>query len=159
MPLYFWQIAAVEKANAILMLEDITRKLGGPDVLGLVVRSQNDLALVVRQRLPLAALSALAKAGLSEQEIERYIIPQRTRRHRQQKSQPLTVDESDRAVRLVRVQTITEGTFGNVSMAATWLRRPLAALGNETPLEIAQTESGARVIETMLAKIAWGAAA
>jgi hypothetical protein len=32
-------------------------------------------------------------------------------------------------------------------------------LNRETPLDIAQTEAGARVIETILAKIAWGAAA
>jgi uncharacterized protein (DUF2384 family) len=35
----------------------------------------------------------------------------------------------------------------------------LTELDGETPLEIAQTEAGARVIETILGKIAWGAAA
>jgi putative toxin-antitoxin system antitoxin component (TIGR02293 family) len=142
-----------------MVLSEMARKLGGPDVLGGAVRSQTDLALAVRRRLPLAALQGLSKAGLTDQEIERFVIPQRTRRHRQEKNQPLTVEESDRAVRLVRVQTITEETFGDAAKASAWLRRPLAALSGETPLEIAQTESGARVIETMLAKIAWGAAA
>ncbi|MET3792891.1 antitoxin Xre/MbcA/ParS toxin-binding domain-containing protein [Aquamicrobium terrae] len=32
-------------------------------------------------------------------------------------------------------------------------------LGGEAPLVVAQTEAGARVIETILGKIAWGAAA
>jgi hypothetical protein len=32
-------------------------------------------------------------------------------------------------------------------------------LRGETPLIMAQTETGARIIETILAKIAWGAAA
>jgi putative toxin-antitoxin system antitoxin component (TIGR02293 family) len=137
----------------------MARKLGGSAVLGGAVRSQTDLALAVRRRLPLAALQGLAQAGLTDQEIERFVIPQRTRRHRQEKNQPLTIEESDRAVRLVRVQTIAEETFGDKAKASAWLRRPLAALSGETPLEIAQTESGARVIETLLAKIAWGAAA
>jgi putative toxin-antitoxin system antitoxin component (TIGR02293 family) len=93
------------------------------------------------------------------QEIERFVIPQRTRRHRQEKNQPLTIDESDRAVRLVRIQTVAEEAFGDAGKAAQWLRRPLAAFSGEAPLEIAQTESGARVVETVLGKIAWGAAA
>ena len=86
-------------------------------------------------------------------------IPQRTRRHRAEKDQRLTVDESDRAVRLVRVQTLAEEAFGDNDKANLWLRRPLTELHGESPLMIAQTEAGARVIETILGKIAWGAAA
>lgn len=141
------------------VIEEVARKLGGRPVLGRVVRSQADLALAVRARLPLGALKGLAQAGLTEQEIERFVIPQRTRRHRADKKQPLTVDESDRAVRLLRIQTVAEDTFGGKEKAATWLRRPLAELDRETPLDVAQTEAGARVIETILGKIAWGAAA
>ena len=139
--------------------EEVARKLGGPLVLGADVHSQADLALAVRNRLPLSALRGLARAGLSEQEIERFVIPQRTRRHRADRKQPLTVDESDRAVRLLRVQTQAEDVFGEIEKASRWLRRPLLELGGEAPLTIAQTEAGARVIETILGKIAWGAAA
>jgi putative toxin-antitoxin system antitoxin component (TIGR02293 family) len=141
------------------VIEEVARKLGGPAVLGRPVRSQAELALVVRERLPLAALAGLAEAGLSEGEIERFVIPSRTRRHRAEKRQPLTVEESDRAVRLLRIQTVAEQTFGETEKAAAWLRRPLAELGGQAPLAIAETEAGARVIETILAKIAWGAAA
>jgi putative toxin-antitoxin system antitoxin component (TIGR02293 family) len=142
-----------------MVLAEMARKLGGPEVLGGLVQSQGDLALAVRRRLPLAALAGLRQAGLSDQEIERFVIPQRTRRHRQEKNQPLTIDESDRAVRLVRIQTVAEEAFGDAGKAAAWLRRPLAAFSGEAPLEIARTESGARVVETVLGKIAWGAAA
>lgn len=141
------------------VIETVAKKLGGRPVLGGAVRSQADLALAVRNRLPLAALRGLAQAGLSDQEIEQFVIPQRTRRHRAEKKQPLTVEESDRAVRLLRVQTIAEETFGNIDKANVWLRRPLAELRGETPLAVAQTEAGARVIETILGKIAWGSAA
>ena len=141
------------------VVEEVARKLGGRSVLGRVVRSPADLALAVRERLPLVALKGLAQAGLTEQEIERFVIPQRTRRHRSEKNQPLTIEESDRAVRLLRVQTVAEETFGNKEKANAWLRRPLAELRREAPLDMAQTEAGARVIETILAKIAWGAAA
>jgi putative toxin-antitoxin system antitoxin component (TIGR02293 family) len=141
------------------VVEEVARKLGGRSVLGRDIRSQADLALAVRKRFPLVALRGLAQAGLSDQEIERFVIPQRTRRHRADRNQPLTIDESDRAVRLLRTQTLAEDTFGAKEKANIWLRRPLAELNGETPLDVAQTEAGARVIETILGKIAWGAAA
>jgi putative toxin-antitoxin system antitoxin component (TIGR02293 family) len=141
------------------VVEEVVRKLGGESVLGRSVQSQADLALAVRRRLPLVALEGLSQAGLTEQEIERFVIPQRTRRHRAEKKQPLTIEESDRAVRLLRIQTVAEDTLGSKEKAAIWLRRSLSELNGETPLDIAQTEAGARVIETILAKIAWGGAA
>jgi putative toxin-antitoxin system antitoxin component (TIGR02293 family) len=155
----YWNIAVPLKEAPMSVVEIVARKLGGRPVLGGVIRSQADLALAVRKRFPLAVLQGLAKAGLSDQEIEQFVIPQRTRRHRAEKKQPLTVEESDRAVRLLRVQTVAEGTFGDAGKANAWLRRQLAELHGETPLAVAQTEAGARVVETILGKIAWGAAA
>jgi putative toxin-antitoxin system antitoxin component (TIGR02293 family) len=135
------------------VIKEVARKLGAD------AHSQADLAMAVRRRLPLSALKGLSAAGLSEQEIERFIIPQRTRRHRAEKNQPLTVEESDRAVRLVRIQSLAEETFADAGKANRWLRMELVELGGEAPLTVAQTEAGARVIEIILGKIAWGAAA
>ena len=146
-------------ATSAAVIEKVARKLGGPSVLGADVRSQADLAMLVRRRLPLSALRGLSAAGISEQEIERFVIPQRTRRHRAEKNQPLTIEESDRAVRLVRIQSLAEETFGDLDKANRWLRKGLAELAGEAPLTTAETEAGARVIETILGKIAWGAAA
>ncbi|MFU0507256.1 antitoxin Xre/MbcA/ParS toxin-binding domain-containing protein [Pseudaminobacter sp. NGMCC 1.201702] len=113
----------------------------------------------MRRRLPLATLQGLSLAGLSEQEIERFVIPARTRRHRAEKNQRLTIEESDRAVRILRIQLLAEEMFGEADKANRWLRKELAELGGETPLNVAQTEAGARVIEAVLGNIAWGAAA
>lgn len=146
-------------ATSTAVIENVVRKLGGALILGTDIRSQADLAMAVQRRLPLASLKGLSSAGLSEQEIERFVIPQRTRRHRAEKNQPLTIEESDRAVRLARIQSLAEGTFADAAKANLWLRKQLAELGGETPLNVAQTEAGARVIETILGKIAWGAAA
>ena len=55
-----------------------------------------------------------------------------------------------RAVRLLRVQTLAEETSGDVVKANAWFRRPLAELHGESPLVVAQTEAGARVVETIL---------
>jgi putative toxin-antitoxin system antitoxin component (TIGR02293 family) len=149
----------MKMSTSLALINDVARKLGGAAVLGADVRSQADLAMMVRRRLPLATLKGLSLAGLSEQEIERFVIPQRTRRHRAEKNEPLTVEESDRAVRLARIQSLAEETFGDPGKATRWLRKELAELGGEAPLTVAQTEAGTRVIETILGKIAWGAAA
>jgi putative toxin-antitoxin system antitoxin component (TIGR02293 family) len=153
------RLPEINMSTSAAMIENVVRKLGGAPILGADIRSQADLAMAVLRRLPLASLKGLSSAGMSEQEIERFVIPQRTRRHRAEKNQPLTVEESDRAVRLVRIQSLAEETFGDVAKANLWLRKQLAELGGETPLNAAQTEAGARVIETILGKIAWGAAA
>jgi putative toxin-antitoxin system antitoxin component (TIGR02293 family) len=141
------------------VVESVIGILSRASALGHGSNSQAELARAIRERLPLSALTGLAEAGLSDQEIERLVIPSRTRRHRVEKNRPLTVEESDRVVRLLRILTVAVDTFGDKEKAGVWLRRPLAELSGETPLAFAETEAGARVIETILAKIAWGAAA
>lgn len=144
----------------VALIERMARKFGGQAVLGAAVHSQADLAQAVRNRLPLETLQGLNRSGITEREIDAFVIPQRTRRHRAENRQPLTVEESDRAAaRLMRIQTLAEEVFGGQDKALVWLRRPLMELGSETPLAVAQTEAGARVVETILGKIARGAAA
>ncbi len=71
----------------------------------------------------------------------------------------LTIEESERVVRLTRIQARAEDVFGDVQKANRWLRESLPILDGKAPLELARTESGARLIEQLLAKIDWGAAA
>lgn len=137
----------------------VYRKLGGRQVLGEEVTSDADLARLVHRQIPLRALAHLKRGGFSEREIGQLIIPERTQRHRKAKREPLTVEESDRLVRLARIQALAEDVFGETDKANRWLRERLGILGSKSPLEVAQTDAGARVIEQILAKIDWGAAA
>jgi putative toxin-antitoxin system antitoxin component (TIGR02293 family) len=141
------------------VVETVYRKLGGREVLGEEVTSEADLARLVRRRIPLRALTFVKRGGFSDQEIGRFVIPARTQRHRDAQKQPLTVDESDRVVRLTRMQALAEDVFGDPEKANRWLRENLAILDGKSPLEVARTESGARVVDEILAKIDWGAAA
>jgi putative toxin-antitoxin system antitoxin component (TIGR02293 family) len=141
------------------VVEAVFRKLGGRNVLRERVTSEADLARLVHSRIPLRALIYVKRGGFSEQEIGRLIIPERTQRHRKAKRQPLTVAESDRVVRLMRIQALAEDVFGDAEKANRWLRENLTILDGKPPLEVARTESGARVVEQILAKIDWGAAA
>ena len=55
--------------------------------------------------------------------------------------------------------SLAEDVFGDVARANRWLREPLGILDGKSPLEVARTEAGARLIEQLLAKLDWGAAA
>ena len=141
------------------VVESVYQKLGGRSVLGEDVASDADLARLVNHRIPLRVLTCIKRIGFSDQEIWRYIIPARTQRHRKARKERLTVEESDRLVRLTRIQALAEDVLGDAEKANRWLREALRVLDDKTPLDVAQTDSGARVVEQILAKIDWGAAA
>ena len=69
------------------------------------------------------------------------------------------VAESDRAARVARGLVLAERTFASREKAHRWLHRNLGALGGRTPMDLVRTDAGARVVEGLLARIAWGAAA
>ncbi len=141
------------------VIERVYRKLGGQQALGEQVSSEADLARIVDRGMRLRVLDHVERAGFSKREIELLIIPARTLRHRKARRETLSVDESDRVVRLTRIQALAEDVLGDVDKANRWLREPLGILSGKSPLELARTESGARVVEELLAKIDWGAAA
>jgi putative toxin-antitoxin system antitoxin component (TIGR02293 family) len=141
------------------VIETVFRKLGGHRTLGAEVSSEADLARIVDRGIRLAVLTHVAKAGFSKQEIERFIIPARTLRHRKARREPLSMEESDRVVRLTRIQALAEDVFGDAGKANIWLRQELGILDDKSPLDVARTDSGARLVEQLLAKLDWGAAA
>lgn len=161
MPIYTRQIATSwVEAMPGSVVAAVFEKLGGRAALGTVVASEADLARIVSRRIPLKALKHVRRHGsFSSVEIQTFIIPARTQRHRTAKKEPLSVEESDRLVRMTRIEALAEDVFGDSEKAGRWLREPLGELFNKTPLAVAQTGAGARVVEQILAKIDWGAAA
>lgn len=118
--------------------------------------SDNDLARLVEERLPLTSIEALTSNGLSDQEIYIYVVPRRTLVHRRSKREPLTHDESDRAVRIARISSLSEEVFGDDAKAGRWLRKNKARFDGRTPLEVSRTEAGARLVEEMLLQLDYG---
>ena len=118
--------------------------------------TDHDLARAVEQRLPTASLDALTASGITGEEVNALIIPRRTLVHRKARSERLTSDESDRAVRLARITSMAEEIFGADDRAARWLRKPKTRFEGQTPMQMLQTESGARLIEQMLLQLEHG---
>lgn len=141
------------------LAEDAAARLGGAAGIGQAVRSDADMARAVARGFRVEAIDALRKSGLTEAEVSRLIIKPRTLSHRRANEAGLTIDESDRAARVARGLALAERTFANREKAHRWLHRRLASLGGRTPADLIRTDAGARVVESLLARIAWGAAA
>lgn len=120
------------------------------------LRSDRDLARLVEQRLPLTSVESLAKHGMSDEEIYRLIVPRRTLVHRKSRREPLTHEESDRAVRIARMASLAEEVFGDDAKAARWLRKPKSRFDGRAPFELLSTEAGARLVEEMLLQLDYG---
>lgn len=88
--------------------------------------------------------------NFSEEEIHELVVPKRTLARRVAQNEPLSIEETDKAVRLARVDKLAAKVFGDSEKASRWLRKPKASLGGETPLAYLATEAGARAVEEML---------
>ena len=138
--------------------EAIAAVLGGRRVLGRVVKKPGDLAQLVRQGLPASSLVALAeKLHVGNNVLSRKLwIPQRTLTRRLSQHSRLTAAESDRTVRLARVYANAVEMIGSEENAVEWLRTANRALGGERPLDQLDTDLGARAVEDVLGRIAYG---
>ena len=107
-------------------------------------------------RVAPAALGDLARHGYSEEEIFALVVPKRTLARRKAANEPLTVEETDKALRLERIAMQAERVFGDADKAHRWLRKAKRELKGETPLAYLASEAGARVVEEMLFRIEHG---
>ena len=132
--------------------------LGGRRVLGKAIKKSDDLAQLVRKGLPAGTVTALAeKLHLGNGVLSRKLgIPQRTLTRRLIQASLLTPAESDRTVRMLRVYANAIEMIGDQDKAMEWLRTPNRTLGRERPLDLLDTDMGARMVEDVLGRIAYG---
>ena len=84
------------------------------------------------------------------------VIPRRTLARRVRTGEPLTAEETDRALRLARIATHADRVFGDRDKAARWLRKPNRAAGQQAPIALLETETGAKLVEDLLVRIEYG---
>lgn len=92
---------------------------------------------------------------LSRSEIA-HIVPARTLARRISAREQLKVTEADAIGRVLRLAADAERIFRDRKFAREWLRSPNPALNDRAPLDLAQTDAGARAAEAVLARIAYG---
>ena len=116
------------------------------------LKSEDMLVDVARQRLAPRAIRHLAAAGLRARHLS-FIIPARTLSHRNSKGERLTVEESDRALRLARIVALADIVFGDHGKALRWLDSSKKQFGGASALDMTGTETGARLVEELLVRI------
>jgi putative toxin-antitoxin system antitoxin component (TIGR02293 family) len=134
----------------------VVRELGGERTLGRTLRSDDDLREAIREGFPHAVLAELMRAsGLTLKELADALdlSPRSLQRRRRGR---LARFESDRLYRLARVLALARESLGDDTRATRWLKRTNRALGGIAPVAAIDTELGARQVENLLGRIAYG---
>jgi putative toxin-antitoxin system antitoxin component (TIGR02293 family) len=137
-------------------LRSVVQELGGERALGRAMSSERDLREAIREGFPHAVLEELMQAsGLTLKELADALdlssrSLQRRRRGR------LARFESDRLYRLARLLALARENLGDAARASRWLKRTNRALGGVAPIAAIDTELGARQVENLLGRVAYG---
>jgi putative toxin-antitoxin system antitoxin component (TIGR02293 family) len=132
--------------------------LGGASVFkGGAAPTSTELRERIKKGLPYRSLESVReRLQLSVPEaVSMLHMPARTLARRKQ-TRKLDADESDRLYRIARVAAQAFAVFGAEDKASTWLRRPNRALSGELPIDLLDTDVGARQIEDILGRIEHG---
>jgi putative toxin-antitoxin system antitoxin component (TIGR02293 family) len=108
---------------------------------------------IIERQLDPPVIQRLFDMGLSREEVHSVIIPARTLQHRRSRKERLTVEESDRVIRALRVLSAAEGVYESRERALQWLRRPNPRLSDRSPISLLKTDTGARIVEELLGQI------
>jgi putative toxin-antitoxin system antitoxin component (TIGR02293 family) len=115
--------------------------------------SESDILRLIEDRLAPSVIKRLTALGLERAEIDEAVIPSRTLQHRNTRREKLTLEESDRVLRVIRVISSAETVYGGRERALAWLRRPNARLDGRAPLSLLKTDTGSRIVEELLVQI------
>lgn len=112
----------------------------------------------VKRGLSYRALERFQKnADLSMEELAALVqIKPRTLARRREEGR-LTPEESDHLIRAARVFAKALELFeGDAAAVRVWLATPAKALGGRSPLEVAESEVGAREVENLIGRLEHG---
>jgi putative toxin-antitoxin system antitoxin component (TIGR02293 family) len=121
--------------------------------LGTSMESEQNIIPLIEAGLPLKVIDRLIQRGLSKNEVFNIIVNPRTLKHRKSRHQPLSREESERAVRAVRILARAQAVFGSETPALSWLRAPKRRFEGRSPIQLLSTETGGRLVEEMLIQI------
>jgi putative toxin-antitoxin system antitoxin component (TIGR02293 family) len=138
-------------------LHAVVEELGGEPVLGRSLRTDSDLQAAIREGFPqLVVEQVMRAAGITLKELAISLDLSARSLQRRRRPGRLARHESDRLYRLARIVALAKHYLGNEETATRWLKRPNRALGGKPPLELIDTELGARAVENVLGRIAYG---
>lgn len=116
-------------------------------------RTEQQVLDLIERQLPTSAIDRLLALGVTRSEVDALVIPLRTLQHRRSRREKLTVEESDRVLRVLRLLSQAESVYGSRERALAWLRRPHTRLHDRPPLEMLKTGTGSHIVEQLLVQI------
>jgi putative toxin-antitoxin system antitoxin component (TIGR02293 family) len=135
----------------------VVEELGGEEILGRALSSDRDMREAIREGFPPAVVGKLRRAsGLTLKELASALDLSPRSLQRRRRSGRLARYESDRLYRLARIVAIANKYLGDHERAIRWLKRPNRVLGGLSPVAVIDTELGARQVENILGRIAYG---
>jgi putative toxin-antitoxin system antitoxin component (TIGR02293 family) len=138
-------------------LRAVIEELGGKQTLGRTLSSDRDMRDAIREGFPPAVVEELMRAsGLTLKELAGALDLSPRSLQRRRRTGRLARYESDRLYRLARIVAIANESLGGHERALNWLKRPNRALGGIAPVAAIDTELGARQVENLLGRIAYG---
>lgn len=115
--------------------------------------TETEILELVERQFATSIIQRLLSLGLERSEIDAAVIPLRTLQHRKSRREKLTLEESDRLMRLIRVLSSAEIVYGSRERALAWLRAPNPRLDGRAPLALIKTDTGSRMVEQLLLQI------
>ena len=138
-------------------LQSVIEELGGKQILGRTLVTEDDLREAIREGFPSAVVEELMRAaGLTLRELASALDLSPRSLQRRRRSGRLARYESDRLYRLARIVALADEFLGDHERAVRWLKHPNRTLGGIAPVEALDTELGARQVENILGRIAYG---
>jgi putative toxin-antitoxin system antitoxin component (TIGR02293 family) len=108
----------------------------------------------VEAGVPVETITSFVLAsGVELKDVNAAVISARALRYRRSRKQSLSLDESDRLARLVRIFDQAVSVFGDAERARRWLSKPKKRFHERTPLQMLRTDFGGRAVEEMLVQI------
>jgi len=115
--------------------------------------TEAEMLRIVEGKLAPTVIKRLISLGLQRAEVDAVIIPLRTLQHRRSRREKLTVEESDRVLRVTRILSLAGSVYGSRERALAWLRKPHPRLDGRAPLSFLNTDTGSRMVEELLVQI------
>jgi len=145
------------KRQMVNELNAVVKQLGGRHTFGRNFSTVNQLKDAIREGFPTAVVEQLMTAsGLTLKELAEALDLSPRSLQRRRRSGRLARFESDRLFRLARIVALAHQALGGTELAARWLKRPNRALAGSAPVSLIDTELGARQVENVLGRIAYG---
>jgi putative toxin-antitoxin system antitoxin component (TIGR02293 family) len=128
------------------------------DSIGVPYRTPLEAVKLVKSGLSFSTIGRLQRtSGLTRERIKQVTRISEGSFSRRKKAGRLSLEESEGLLRLSRVfERATSLYEGDQNGAIEWLETPIPALDNQRPLDLAQTEPGAREVENLIGRIEHG---